>query len=117
ASIRTFVGDHPGFNRERAEGMWLHYLGEEADRTSTSPYAAPARAESLADLPPAFIGVNGLDPLRDEGIEYAMRLMADGVSVELYCAPGSYHGAPPQDVRVVGTGGRLMREAIAAAIK
>ena len=116
-SMNQFDGDHPGFNRTRAEGMWLHYLGEDADRSATSPYAAPARAASLAGLPPAFIHVNGLDPLRDEGIEYAMRLMADGVPVELYCAPGAYHGAPPQDLRVVENGRRLMLEAIAAAIK
>src|SRR5205807_7439340 len=106
-SMRQFVGEHPGFNQERAEGMWLHYLGEDADRSATSPYAAPARAQNLAGLPPAFIHVNGLDPLRDEGLEYAMRLMADGVAVELYCAPGAYHGAPPQDLRVVENASRL----------
>jgi acetyl esterase/lipase len=116
-SMRQFVGEHPGFNGDRAEGMWLHYLGDDADRSATPAYAAPARAESLAGLPPAFIAVNGLDPLRDEGIEYAMRLMADAVPVEMYCAPGAYHGAPPKDPRVSETSSRLMREAIAAAIK
>jgi acetyl esterase/lipase len=115
--MNQFDQDHPGFNRSRAEGMWLHYLGEEFDRSLTSPYAAPARADTLRGLPPAFIHVNGLDPLRDEGIEYAMRLMGDGVPVELYCAPGAYHGAPPDDSRVVETAARLMLEAIAAAIK
>ena len=115
--MRQFTGEHPGFNGDRAEGMWLHYLGEDADRSATSAYAAPSRAESLAGLPPAFIAVNGLDPLRDEGIEYSMRLMADGVPVELYCAPGAYHGAPPQDLRVTTNSSRLMLEAIAAAIK
>jgi acetyl esterase/lipase len=88
--------------------MWLHYVGEGADRSATSVYAAPARAESLAGLPPAIIAVNGLDPLRDEGIEYAMRLMADGVPVELYCAPGAYHGAPPQDMRVANASRLLL---------
>jgi acetyl esterase len=116
-SMRQFVGEHPGFNGDRAEGMWLHYLGEDADRSATSAYAAPARAESLAGLPPAVIAVHGLDPLRDEGIEYAMRLMAEGVPVELYCVPGAYHGAPPEDVRVTVNASRLMLEAIAAAIQ
>jgi acetyl esterase len=116
-SMRQFTGEHPGFNGDRAEGMWLHYLGEDADRSATSAYAAPARAKSLAGLPPAFIAVNGLDPLRDEGIEYATRLMADGVPVELYCAPGAYHGAPPEDSRAAANSGRLMLAAIAAAIK
>src|SRR3954451_25447540 len=98
-SMRQFGSGHPGFNGSAAEGMWLHYLGENADRSATSPYAAPARAASLAGLPPAFIHANGLDPLRDEGIEYAMRLMADVVTVELYCSAGAYHGAPAQDLR------------------
>jgi acetyl esterase/lipase len=37
----------------------------------------------------SFIQPNGLDPLRDEGIQYALRLMAADVPVELYCAPTS----------------------------
>ncbi len=86
----------PGFNGPAAEGMWLHYLGEDYDREKTSPYAAPARATDFSNLPPAFIQTNGLDPLRDEGIEYALALMAAGIQVELYNCPGAYHGAPPR---------------------
>ena len=93
-SMRQAV-EAPGFNSMGAQGMWLHYLGEDHDRSTTSPYAAPARAEDLSGLPPAFIQTNGLDPLRDEGIHYALRLLAAGVSVELYNVPGAYHGAPP----------------------
>jgi acetyl esterase/lipase len=40
-SMRRFEST-PGFNRTQAEGMRHHYLGEDADRTDTSPYAAPA---------------------------------------------------------------------------
>ena len=29
----------------RAQGMWLPYLGESYDRSTTSPYAAPGRAD------------------------------------------------------------------------
>ena len=96
--------------------MWLHYLGEDADRTRTSPYAAPARAESLADLPPAFVLTNGLDPLRDEGIEYAQRLLAEGIQVELYNCPGAYHGAPPLDARTAATADQVYTEALRAAL-
>jgi acetyl esterase/lipase len=108
--------DAPGFNRAGAEGMWLHYLGEDADREKTSPYAAPARAEDLSGLPPAFVQTNGLDPLRDEGLEYAMRLMAAGVPVEVYNAPGAYHGAPPLDERVAGIAFRVYNAALGAAL-
>ena len=33
------------------------------------------------------------DPLRDEGIQYALRLMQAGVSVELHSYPGTFHGS------------------------
>lgn len=115
ASHRQAVGA-PGFNAAGSEGMWLHYLGEGADRSRTSPLAAPARAEDLSGLPPAFVQTNGLDPLRDEGIEYALRLMAAGVPVELYNCPGAYHGAPPLDLRTAGLAARLLDAALGAAL-
>ena len=80
-----------------AEGMWLHYLGEDTDRADISPYAAPARASSLAGLPPAYIDCFGRDPLRDEAIAYASRLLADGVDVELHVLPDLCHGLNPLD--------------------
>ena len=69
----------------------------------------------LVGLPPAFIQVGGLDPLRDEGIDYAVRLMADGVAVELYCAPGQHHGLA-EDVRTMAQAASLYYGSIVAAI-
>jgi len=70
--------------------MWNHYIGK--DRANVSPYAAPARAADLSGLPPAYISTCEHDPLRDEAIMYAMRLMAAGVPVELHNYPGTVHG-------------------------
>jgi acetyl esterase/lipase len=78
----------PMWSRPQAETSWRYYLGaQEADQ-----YAAPARAADLSGLPPAYVLTCELDPLRDEGIQYAARLLADGVSVELHSYPGAFHG-------------------------
>ena len=106
----------PGFNADANEGMWLHYLGEDYDRSRTSPYAAPSRAEDLSNLPPAIVQTNGLDPLRDEGILYALRLMGAGIPVELYNAPGCYHGAEPIDARAQAQALRVFNGALGAAL-
>ena len=106
----------PGFNGPAAEGMWLHYLGEDHDRSTTSPYAAPARATDFSGLPPALIQTNGLDPLRDEGIEYALSLLAAGVQVELYNCPGAYHGADPLDARTAARAYETFEAALGAAL-
>jgi acetyl esterase/lipase len=68
---------------------WQWYLGGgKPDR-----YAAPARAEDLSGLPPAFIDVGTVDLFRDEDITFAMRLMQAGVPTELHVNPGAYHAS------------------------
>jgi acetyl esterase/lipase len=69
---------------------WDTYLGPDRG-DDTSPYAAPARATDLAGLPPAYILTCGLDPLRDDGHDYALRLMGADVPVELKDVPGAWH--------------------------
>jgi acetyl esterase len=107
--------DAPIFGAVQARAMWDAYLGPNADRSKVSPYAAPARADDLSGLPPAFIQVGGLDPLRDEGIEYGVRLMAAGIPVELYCAPGQHHGVS-EDARTANHARSLYHDAISAVI-
>jgi acetyl esterase/lipase len=90
-SMRAFQ-DTPLWNRPNAVWSWRHYLGP-SHTGEVSPYAAPARAKDLSALPPAYVSTMEFDPLRDEGIEYALRLMQAGVSVELHSYPGTFHGA------------------------
>ncbi len=85
--------DTPMFNRPGAEHMWENYLGSGYQDRESSPYAAPNRAGDLRGLPPAYVQTMDLDPLRDEGIDYAHRLMAAGVPVELHAYPGTFHGS------------------------
>jgi acetyl esterase len=89
-SMRTFV-DTPLWHRANAVLSWRYYLG--ADAGDVSPYASPAIAEDLRGLPPAYVTTMEFDPLRDEGITYALRMMEAGVSVELHSYPGTFHGS------------------------
>ena len=75
---------------QNSRDMWNLYIGE--DRGNVSPYASPARADDLSGLPPAYVMTAEHDPLRDEAIIYAMRLMEAGVPVELHNYPGTVHG-------------------------
>ncbi|KAH9888111.1 alpha/beta hydrolase fold-domain-containing protein [Cubamyces lactineus] len=52
---------------------------------------SPLLAASHAGLPPAFIQVFGLDPLRDEGLLYARLLRDAGVQTRLNVYPGVPH--------------------------
>ena len=89
-SMRTFV-DTPMWHRANAVQSWAWYLGDTS--SEVSPYASPSIAEDLSGLPPAYVTTMEFDPLRDEGILYALRLMEAGVSVELHSFPGTFHGS------------------------
>ncbi|MFC5719401.1 alpha/beta hydrolase [Streptomyces gamaensis] len=92
-SSRTFT-DTPATNRPSLEYAWDYYLGPGRRGTAdVSPYAAPARAEDLSGLPPAYIYVCEFDPLRDEGLIHGQRLIQAGVPTELHHFPGTFHGS------------------------
>jgi len=67
-----------------------HYLRKPADGEDWR--ASPARAKTLAGLPPTYLLTAGADPLRDEGEEYAKRLEQAGVAVTYRTFPGQFHG-------------------------
>lgn len=55
-------------------------------------YAMPLLANDFSGLPRALIAVAQFDPLRDDGMLYAERLQAAGVSTVLYPGKGLVHG-------------------------
>jgi acetyl esterase len=67
----------------------------------------PIMAKSLAALPPAFITICELDPLRDQGRAYAERMRAAGVRVETLYLPGKDHAY--QDVKVISVAAAFLR--------
>jgi acetyl esterase len=91
-SMREFV-DSPLWNRPLAVQSWKAYLGELWGTPDVPAHAAPSRATDLSGLPPAYISTAENDPLRDEGIAYALGLLHAGVSVELHQFPGTFHGS------------------------
>ncbi|GAA3988781.1 alpha/beta hydrolase [Allokutzneria multivorans] len=87
-SAREFT-DTPWMNRAKVTASWRHYLGG----APATQYSSPARATDLSGLPPAYIATAEFCPNRDEDIDYAVRLMRAGVSVELHQWPGTFHGS------------------------
>lgn len=89
--------DTPMWSRPAAIISWDCYLGEQYQRGGADvPYlAAPARAtvDELRGLPPAYISTMEFDPLRDEGILYALNLLRAGVQTEIHSFPGTFHGS------------------------
>ena len=65
----------PGFDGPAVKQMWLHYLAGEPVPAD----AVPARAAELSGGASALITCSELDPLRDEAVDYALRLMWAGV--------------------------------------
>ncbi len=57
-----------------------------------NPYAFPLMAESLGNLPPAFVLTCNLDTLRDDGILFAKRLEHEGTTVQHYMDKHGFHG-------------------------
>jgi acetyl esterase/lipase len=82
------VGWGPANNRF----AWRSFLGMEPGGPGVPAAAVPARRQDLAGLPPAFIGVGGIDLLVSEDIDYARRLLEAGVPTELHVTPGAFHG-------------------------
>jgi acetyl esterase/lipase len=80
------------WNCESNRFGWRSYLGVEPGGASVPAGAVPARAESLAGLPSAWIGVGTQDLFHDEDVAYAERLRASGVACKLEIVDGGYHG-------------------------
>ncbi|MEY9937184.1 alpha/beta hydrolase fold domain-containing protein [Streptacidiphilus sp. MAP5-3] len=86
---RRRVTDRRFTNGPGIPRTWDTYLG--ADRGDAPAYAAPARATDLRGLPAAYVLTCGLDPLRDEGLDFARRLIEADVPVEIKDVPGAWH--------------------------
>jgi acetyl esterase/lipase len=71
---------------------WTALLGERRGGPDVPAYAAPARADDLAGLPPALLDVGSAETFRDEVANYALRIWQAGGDAELHVWPGGFHG-------------------------
>jgi acetyl esterase len=85
---KTEFTETPAFDGAAAELMWRHYLGS----TEPSADSVPARRHQLHGLSTAFVTCSEIDPLRDEALDYASRLLRDGVGTDLHVFAGTCHG-------------------------
>jgi acetyl esterase/lipase len=113
-SMREFTAT-PGFDSESARNAWSAYLAGDP----AGPYASASHALDLSGLPPAHITCSEVDPLRDEAIDYAARLVRSGVATQLVLLPATCHGydslCPDLEVsrRTVDEQVRVLRWALA----
>ncbi|MEV0290582.1 MULTISPECIES: alpha/beta hydrolase [unclassified Kribbella] len=88
----TFAG-RPGFGANsyrRLQHIWTTYVPDPAARRA--PYVSPLHAESVDGVAPATIVIAEHDFLRGEAQDYARRLRAAGVPVDVHEYAGQIHG-------------------------
>ena len=88
ASYERYGSGHL-LERSTVDWFFRQYLRDESDRDDWR--FAPLAAKDLSGLAPAFIVLAECDPLVDEGRDYAARLSAAGVAVDLRVYPGMIH--------------------------
>lgn len=75
---------------KRVENYMELYQSNPADRCN--PYFSPLQADDYTCLPKTLILTAEFDPLRDEGEEYARRLLEAGNEVEVHRITDALHG-------------------------
>ena len=106
-----------GFPLTGATMRWFaeNFLADQAAGADhrVSPLLAVRDAHAVAQ-PPAWVLTLGLDPLAEEGLEYAARLAEIGTAVELVHLPNHAHGLFTSAGKI--RSGELQLESIAAFI-
>lgn len=89
-SYKEFTADGFVLSKLDMEWFWNYYIPHAKDREN--PYASPARARDLKNLPPAHIITASHDPLRDEGEAFAELLKKADNKVKVKRYEGVVHG-------------------------
>jgi len=112
-----------GYLLTRNSIVWFYQQYLRNQRDTKDFRFAPLVSDDLSSLPPALVLVAGYDPLRDEGVEYARRLIEAGNRVLLVNYEGMTHGfflaggVLDAAKRAVAQSAAALREAFAQAAK
>lgn len=90
AESRRLFFDGLGLSTRMLDWYIRHYLPDPASRRD--PAVWPLSSTLFDRLPPTALSVAMLDPLRDDGLQYATRLKAAGRKVVLQTCPTLPHG-------------------------
>ncbi|MBT5108737.1 MAG: alpha/beta hydrolase [Rhodospirillaceae bacterium] len=104
----------PGLTTSAMASYYELYLPTSLDPDLTV-YAMPDRASDFTNLPPAYVHVAALDPIRDDGRVYASKLALAGQRVTFREAHGMIHGF--MRARLRGPAARAEFDAICAFLR
>lgn len=97
ASLTTYTAqrysDTPVLSSSTLRDMWRLYLGSRwsLGQESYPLHSSPAHEPDLSLSPPTYLCTAFSDPLRDEALEHAQRLMQAGVQVDLRLYARGFH--------------------------
>ena len=112
-----------GYLLTRNNIVWFYKQYLRNQRDTKDFRFAPLVTDDLSNLAPALVLVAGYDPLRDEGLDYARRLVEAGNRVTLTNYEGMIHGfilaggVLDAARRAVAQSAAALREAFAAAAR
>jgi acetyl esterase/lipase len=93
--LPSLIENHGYFLNIHANAYMGHFYTPN-DKDGEDPLAWPyfATEKDMKGLPPHVVLMDELDPLRDEGMSYARRLVKAGVPTRSSMTLGTLHGAP-----------------------
>ncbi len=115
-SYREFQ-NNPNLSQFTMKWFWDNYLAETS--SSADPRVSPlrARAEAFSRFPPTLIVTCEYDILRDEGEQFASRLIQAGVEVTAVRWLGSLHGFLVTESLAASASGQTCIDMIAGYLK
>jgi acetyl esterase len=111
------LSTNPNLSQDTMKWFWGHYLQDQS--LGTDPRVSPLNAHDamLSQSPPTLIVTCEYDVLRDEGEQFAARLVASGVEVTAIRWLGALHGFLVTESLAASTSAQTCIDAVAAYLR